>query len=836
MKKLIDFLSRHPYLWMFLGALLILIIKFPYFWTGSDPLAGYDTVGHYEAFLKQISLFREARIKGYDLSWFGGMPVFYFYSPLFFWLGALIAVIVPVLAPAVIFKLLILACLAALPPAFYYFAKTFLPQEPNPWIAFTLSLLYIFFQPHEFGELGIGLSGAVAAGLSNQAPGLILSLLFLSYYKCLIDGKDKFWHSPYFYLTVLAGTLLFYTHILSTIFAAVLALFIFLSKVKNKQTSVKSLIAFLSVALLCAYYLLPFLAYYGYSSDWSYRRGEGFFSDPLQVLFNFDLLELLNGRFAVFNWQWLAVVIAAAGGVIALFKRQSYLVVTMFLVPFLIIPRDYLSQVLGVSLHYYRMIPLLLIVFLTISLFGFDSLWNWMRDKRDWRVWNIALWFFLSLLALWRIQVYSFHLDGHNLKPNLIVSTYNPYEYFPNLTSYPGAQSGQALIDCLAAQPDRAGRVSLEHDLRYLMQQLGSTHYFDYFLPEAGWPIVQGLYSESAYQTAFIYPAFSLVSPQMQTYNYPVSQYLLWNGYYMSQPMSEAIRQLGMFNTEYIVSFSSNSSSNLSMLGADVVQPVSCPGSSFSLFRVNDSLRRPYVSVSSFPPLLFVEGSNSDLSFRKLSLGWYTMSRDLSSYPIIYDRNLNVSRLPGLPEKEKSGIAGIVVASEALSDKEVSILRSLNKPVIILSRGQYSGPALPVDFTFVSDFRPVFDFDSFNLPQGANISGMEVLRDFIIAVAGVDKRTEWGGEVERLSWEDEKIAFSSFGPTIINAAYFPAWKSVGETEERVYEVTPGQMLVFSEGNTELSFQSTLPDKAGMAISILSAVSLLAIFIYRKKIT
>lgn len=832
MNKFIARLPKFNIYWLlFLATVAILLVKFSDIWLGSGPLAGYDTTGHYEAFLKQAELIKQGRLKGYFLNWFGGVPIFYFYSPLLFWLGGVLVVIFPFLAPTLIFRWLLLISLAALAPAFYYFSKTFLPIKPNPWFSWFLVILYLFFQPHVVGELGVGLSGAVAAGFINQAPGLVLGLMFLAFFKSLLDSQKNFWEDRYFYFSVISGTLLFYTHILSTLFVAIIAVLLGLFYLYRLETYYKTLAVLLFIATLSAYYLLPFLAYYQYSSGWGYRRGEGFFIDPLQPLLAIDLLGLLRGRWSNLNWPWLVVVISATGGFISLLKKGVILLPVLFLFPFIFIPRDYLPETLGFSLHFYRIMPILIILFMTASLYSFSLLEETINNNIKYRRYVWVLWLGLCLVALWRLNIYSFHPDKYNISSGVVISANDPYDYYPNLSDYPGSKSALALVNCILEQPSREGRVSIEHDLQLLMKETGSTHFFDYALPQAGQPILQGLYSESANQTAFIYPSFALISPQMADYNYPESNHLLWNNVFRANPPSEAIKQMGLFNVEYIVAYNMEANDNLVSIDEKLVQSVPCKNSWFSLYRIDDSIRRPFLSNPKFNPVLYVKGKNG-LPFRDISLGWYTLG-SVYDIPIIYSENLDLQDLSALPQNEKYDISAVVVGSNSLSKDEVNSLSEFNKPILVLSNSSYQGERPPIGSVLIENFLPTAGFNEYNEPYHPDTAGLKTFYNFLTGVinSGVaDFEPEH--QVETLFWEDESIAFSGSGPILINAGFFPAWQS-RQKGQTVYEATPGQMLVFANNETFLEFRSTSHDRNGAFISIVSFIMLLALGFYNR---
>jgi len=826
--------GNHPYSILFFLTLVILLAKLPGLWLSPTLLPGWDVSGHYYAFLKQIELIGSGHLRGYILGWFGGMPLFYFYSPLFFWLSGLSAISLSFIPPVLIFKWSILFSLAALTPAFYYFSKVFLPIKPNPLIALSLSLLFIFFQPYEFGNLGIGLSGAVASGLISQGPGIVLSLVFLALFKRLLDSPLNFWQDRYFYLAIIFGSALVYTHILSAIFTAIFSIMLCLFYIRKKISFLKSSFLILSIFFVSAYFILPFLYYYQYSSGWGYRRTEGYFIDPLQPLLAFDLLDLYYGRFAVFNWPWLAVMVASVGGFVALVRKKLFIIPTLFLFTFLIIPRNYLPQMLsGIPMQYYRIMPMLILLCLVTSLYGFslflDLLWENKKYVR-------LSWVFGPLiisLTLWRILAFSFAPDGYNIKPNLLSSTVNPIKYYQNFSLYPDHTSVNSLLGCIKQLPVGGGRIAVDNDLHLMMQKLGSAHYFNLALPALGYPVVQGLYSESANQTAFIYPPFAILSPAMGESSYPISNYLMWNDIYRHQAFVDSIKQMGLFNTQYLVAFHTDTKENIASLESGIVEQINCPNTDFSLYSINGSLRRPYLSYPEFKPVLYITAGNDYLSFRKLSLGWYTVS-DLFNTPIIYKHDLRISSLAKLPISELENISAIIVGSEGLSQSDIGILEETGKPILILADKEYGNHiGLSNKFEIISHFKPVADFDEYNQPYFPDQNALSELQSFIDRKVRLSQNKIRPTEPISLSvWQDDSISFTASGPTIINASYFPVWQSQKD-DQTVYEVTPGQMLIFAAGSSRLEFRATPLTFVSGVISLLS-FSLLLFFGLKKK--
>lgn len=83
---------------------------------------------------------------------------------------------------------------------------------------------------------------------------------------------------------------------------------------------------------------------------------------------------------------------------------------------------------------------------------------------------------------------------------------------------------------------------------------------------------------------------------------------------------------------------------------------------------------------------------------------------------------------------------------------------------------------------------------------------------------------------------DNRIKFRTSGmglPHIIKISYFPNWKVKGA--KRIYMVTPCFMLVYPDSDeVEIYYGYTLADKTGIVLSILGCISLIIIFLNRRK--
>ena len=301
------------------------------------------------------------------LSWFGGIPIFYFYAPLPFWLMALVAAIFPFFSSILIFKWFILLELSFTSAAFYFFVRSFFPDRKSyASLSLFFCLAYLFYQPYEYGSLGIGIAGAIPVGLFAETLATSFVLIFLGFFKRFLEKEEKNIFSFDFLGALIFGTLIVYSHILSIIFAAFFAALIFLFY--WSRANIKKLLRLiLGLIITCAYALYPLFVYLGFSSGWR-MDNKGYFNDPLAPLLGFDLSNLTLGNYLNFNWVWFIIFAFFLFGLIRLLKARQFILPALFLIAFTLVPRQYLQMIFPtLPIHYYRIMPLIMLIYLLIQ-------------------------------------------------------------------------------------------------------------------------------------------------------------------------------------------------------------------------------------------------------------------------------------------------------------------------------------------------------------------------------------------------------------------------------------------------------------------------------------
>ena len=818
------------YLILFVITALILGIKFSnLFWTTSLP-SGWDTFGHYFAFLKGLELLKQGQLRGYILAWFGGMPLFYFYPPLYFWLMSLVALIFVKLSPVLIFKALIFLSLVLVPISFHFFVRSFLPKKKIHFlVSLALALAYLFYQPLAYGSIGVGLASTFPAGLLADTLAINFVLFFLGHFKLWLENTNtRILRNKHAYLSFLFGTLIIYTHTLSTIFAAFFALLILIFYFQKKNIT-KALLLLGSLILSGAYIIYPLVAYLKFSSGWHVGINS-YFSDPLLPLLNFDPSNLLRANFLYFNWLWLFIFIFFLIGLIKLIKKQDWLLPMLFLVSFIIIPRDYLTAIFPtLPIHYYRIMPLIFFIYLSISAVGLQEINIYLNKRYQNRALNYSLAFIL--IALLTIQIYNFSFlnSPTNIKPRLNSNYLLPIQYHNNFSSYDQSAPAQKILQYFKNKQIKS-RVATTIDRRLAMIHLGSAQYFDDFLPLNSTPSAFGLYAESAYQLPFIEPPLTVLDNDATIYGRVIP--LMLDKNYMSQSIPQIIRDLGLFNIKYIITAGPQSKKIITKDDSPAIA-LKIQGNlkQFAVYYLNNHSRN-YISSPQYLPALYID-QDRQLSFRDFALGWYKLNNILN-FPVIFDgrkiKNINKNNL--------KQISFIIVHANKLSPQDIKSLLSLHKKILILTTTKYQGYPLPKQFQVIENFRPDVAYYKHSYLMKANYKALFQLDNIFVKneYSAINKLAIKQRKLKAQQWQDEKISFTAQGPIIINASYFPDWHSLNPQQE-VYQVTPGQMLVFSSGTTTLEFSASQAEKNSAWISLITFLIVITtgIFYREKKI-
>ncbi|MCH7759429.1 hypothetical protein IID20_03670, partial [Patescibacteria group bacterium] len=211
-----------------------------------------------------------------------------------------------------------------------------------------------------------------------------------------------------------------------------------------------------------------------------------------------------------------------------------------------------------------------------------------------------------------------------------------------------------------------------------------------------------------------------------------------------------------------------------------------------------------------YKPGLFID-QDGEIDWSEFADWWYTFPK-LLDFPIAE----SLVSLESLTQQEVDNFSMLIISTENLGEDKINVLRKLNHPVVFLNLNpdDYN---LNEQFTWINNLR----YKKYS----------EILAEYLFK----EKENYFisVSEPEVKKFADQEIIFNAQGPVIINAGYFPYWQSINE-KQNVYRVTPGQMLVFSDGQTVLRYQGDLVKKISIIISWLTLLAILVWLILKRK--
>lgn len=689
-----------------------------HFWLAPFP-GGWDTMPQINLFYKMDSLLRAGRVFGYDMDWFGGYPVFFFYGFLPYLSAALIHVgsfgAVSVLATA---KLAFVGSLAAFSIVFLLFCTTFFGKKAAlPSIVALQAFLYHRLNMH----MGIGINGALSAGLFNGIWGITIVLAVLIFLRQYLASGRRGWFAG----ACLLFAILVWTHMLSGVLAAVLVTLYFLM---NKR--VKDWLVFGSVVVaLASFALFPYIAYHELMNGRSISAHQ--LVSPIPLLLGFHLFPAPGSTWAK-HLSTLPYVnlFLAAGFLVSLrdqWKKKAYFFPTVFGLCFVFLYGDYFYSELPVPLHYYRFHAMFYVLYLALSADGIKKIWEASRPAAR------------RLLLLF-----------------LLIGTFSLIITFPNRTRHGDdlrrLSEEPELLKYLGAK-NVAGRVFVEQ-----ARSTAQPHYFDSLLPlKHGIPVGTGLLAESAENIRFYFPLFDAVSNS-----------LLWGGY---DELPEDVDLGWVFDRlrehgfEYVVLREKKSVAELEAYRADHPGKIADPAiiESFFVYPIPDFSKR-IVSMPHKPVLMVFEDYPVKKEAMMESL---FLETDGPGMKLAF---LDRDGLGDPDEMEKFETIIVAIgdvtnrtlrAIERLSGKNLIFLAGAVENADLLRRaGEKGGNSVVV-------FHPSHAHAMF-----------EQLRRMLAVEPP-------SAEPSITRWSDTAIDFAAMGPTLVNIGYFPLWKNNGRRVYRL---------------------------------------------------
>lgn len=600
-----------------------------------------DTVGHYYGmyYLNKV-LIPQGEIIGWCPNWFMGYPMFQFYFPLVFTIGALLGY-VPGIALPVAFK--IISCLGVflLPVGVFLCFRKMNFEFPIPIIAalFTLPFLFMENQSMWGGNIPSTLAGEFAYVFSLS----IMIILMGSLYSGIKEGKHVLMNSVLFALIVIS-------HIFPAMFAVGASTFFLFDRKNLKKNFIYLAKVFGIGLLLCSFWLIPmaFKTAYTVPHMWYLPGSMG---EIWKMIFTAD-----EGKFFPLP---IFAIIALAGLGLSIWKKDNkvhYLAFCASLAFVGMLASGTLSST-GITvfrqLQFIKFIPIMyLFIFLTAATtFGFLS-----RIRARW---------IIPLLAALIIFIYV--SSG---------TTYVKYWIEWNYSGYENKKAGEDYFkanDFLATLSN--GRVVFEYDPDKYDSTLGSSRATETIPAFSGRPITEGTHFQSAFSGPYIYYAHCEYSNGCSCLFGPET------GGCSGFNMESATEHLKLFNVKQL--FVSSDKLKQALQNDDRYKMLYGPGT-FEIWEL-ETHDGSYVTIPKYEPVLV---SSDD--WRNISYAWFK-NYEYNEVPLVFDKSAEASRdfelrfnsldMSQLPMKELDANCSI---EESVSRKEVKIKTTcIGKPLLV---------------------------------------------------------------------------------------------------------------------------------------------------------
>lgn len=418
------------YLIAFVVALTI-SLKFSFLFS-SQVITGWDTVGHYYLSSVYSSFFSDFRSTGYDTGWFNGFPAFYFYPPFFYFIVANIHKLFLSSFPfAASFNVTVLLVILFFSLSFLRLSVFLFTGIKNGRIYALIALLFYVLYPGDDLQ-GTSIAGAMG-GTINSTLGhswIVLTFYFLERYR----KENTTFLIP---LIVISISLLFYSHLLSSVFFYIFLLlyFIFHAGDFNRRISSAGIIFFLPmlIAFPILYMFLHYSVFTNSNSIWinfpfatdimgrdflnKMVSGGNVFNTLLtQLIFHLKILNLL------LLFLYFRFILNLVSGRM---QNRTFLFLFFTNLAFFWLSSDaslsFLFPKLGI--HWYRCFDLFYITFVLISVFSFCHMAESFPEKRVQKAMPIVIFIVLFVkFIVWNpyrdngynnIYLYNYNYEGN---------------------------------------------------------------------------------------------------------------------------------------------------------------------------------------------------------------------------------------------------------------------------------------------------------------------------------------------------------------------------------------------------------------------------------------
>jgi len=430
-----------------------------------------DTVGHYYPmyYLNKV-LLPEGEIIGWCPNWFLGYPMFQFYFPLTFLIGALLGYIIPL---PVAFKIITILGTFLLPICTFFSFRLMKFKFPLPLIGAIFTLPFLFLENYSMwgGNIPSTLAGEFSYSFS-----LSLSILLIGgLYRGIKEKKYIVPNSILFALVTLS-------HVFPAMFVVGASLFFLLNRKKFKSNILYLSKVFLLGLMLCGFWFFPMVTKSEYTVPHLWFPPESL-SKMIEWLFPEE-----KGKFIPLK---LFLGLAILGSIIGYKKKDErvyYFIFSMVVATtgFLISP---ILNTFNIQLfrhfQFVKFIPIFYLFLFLLSSYVFTVLLN-IRGK-----WLLPI--ILLIVTVFFIN------KGITYIPYWINWNYSGYEAKKLWNAYKDAN------EFLSKLPK--GRVVFEYDPHKYDSGLGSSRATETIPVFSGKPITEGTHFQSAFNGPYIYYA-----------------------------------------------------------------------------------------------------------------------------------------------------------------------------------------------------------------------------------------------------------------------------------------------------------------------------------------
>ena len=640
--KSLDWLDQHAILASILVLLCIIAFLFTYFkpelvFSPTHISAG-DTVGHYFPmyYLNKV-LIPQGEIIGWCPQWFLGYPMFQFYFPFLFTIGALLGYIIQL---PVAFKIITVLGTFMLPVAAFISLRLMKFEFPIPIIGAIFSLVYLFMENYSMygGNIPSTLAGEFAYVFSLS----LMLILVGSIYSGIKENKRIVVNGMLFAATVLS-------HVFPAIFAMGASLF-FLADRKNFWKNFEYLFKVFGIGLLLAgFWFIPMVAKSAYTV-------------PHMWFLPGSPLELWNMLFSTDGGKFfplpLFAMLAGLSMLIAAARKERKVYYLSFCIAIAFVGLVVSGLITASDLQVFRQfqfikfIPIFYLFIFITAAYTF-SLFSRIRGK-------ILVPFITLILAILYIN------GGVTYIQHWINWNYTGYEDKPLWPAYKNAN------DFLSTLP--YARVAFEYDPDRYDSGLGSSRATETIPAFSGQPITEGTHFQSAFGGPYIYFAHCEYSNGCSCVFGPET------GGCTSFDLDAAVKHLELFNVKYM--FVSSDKLKNALRERDDFRMLYGPAP-FEIweYTANDG---KYVTLAKYEPVQVKSSEWRNISYQwfreyqydDIPLVWY--KGDDASFKYSFGDVTSISSLP------MDEIEGNCTISETVTRQEILINTTcIGKPLIV---------------------------------------------------------------------------------------------------------------------------------------------------------